>query len=178
MNEPARGNLVLIGYRGSGKTTVGRGAARRLDYDLVDTDERIVAEAGMAIAEIFDVEKEAGFRQREAGVVRAVMAGDRQVVSMGGGAVLRADNVACMRERGFVIWLKAPAEVLWERIQADSGTAANRPALTSLGGLDEIRSVLAARAAKYRQAAHACVDASMAVEAVIDAVVAAYAPGR
>jgi shikimate kinase len=178
MNEPARGNLVLIGYRGSGKTTVGRGAARRLGYDLVDTDERIVAEAGMAIAEIFERETEAGFRKREAQVVREVMAGDGQVVSMGGGAVLQADNIACMRERGFVVWLKAPGEVLWERIQADSGTAANRPALTSLGGFDEIRSVLAARATKYRQAAHACVDASMAVEAVVEAVIAAYAPGR
>ncbi|UCG15368.1 MAG: AAA family ATPase [Phycisphaerales bacterium] len=178
MNEPARGNLVLIGYRGSGKTTVGREAARRLGYALVDTDERIVAQAGMAIAEIFDVEKEAGFRKREARVVRAVMAGDRQVISMGGGAILQADNVACMRERGFVVWLKAPAEVLWERIEADSGTAANRPALTSLGGLDEIRSVLGARAAKYKRAAHTCVDASMAVGAVVDAVIAAYAPGR
>ncbi|MBN1510725.1 MAG: shikimate kinase [Phycisphaerae bacterium] len=167
-------NLVLIGYRGSGKTTVGRAVADRLGFRLVDTDALIVSEAGMPIATIFEQEGESGFREREARVVRAVMEGEGQVASMGGGAVLRDDSVACMRARGFVVWLTAPTELLWRRIQADAATAANRPALTSLPGIEEVRAVLAARTPRYRAAAHVEVDATAELESVVDAVLAAY----
>jgi len=167
-------NLVLIGYRGSGKTTVGRGAADRLGFSLVDTDALIVSQAGMPIATVFEHEGESGFREREARVVRAVMEGEGQVISMGGGVVLRDDNVACMRARGFVVWLAAPIELLWRRIQADAATAANRPALPSLPGIEEVQAVLAARTARYRAAAHVEVDASADAESVATAVLAAY----
>jgi shikimate kinase len=102
------------------------------------------------------------------------MEGEGQVISMGGGVVLRDDNVACMRARGFVVWLTAPIELLWRRIQTDAATAANRPALTSLPGIEEVRVVLAARTARYRAAAHVEVDASAEPESVVDAVLAAY----
>ena len=175
MAEPGKSNLVLIGYRGSGKTTVGRAVAWRLGYAFVDIDERIVAEAGITIAEIFAKEGEAGFREREARVVREVMNGRRQVVAMGGGAVLRADNVECMRRGGFVVWLSAPVEVLWERIHRDAGSPANRPALTSSTGMDEVRQVLAAREPRYRIAAHVVIDASTDdIDQKAGAVVAAY----
>lgn len=174
MGDKRPPNLVLIGYRGSGKTTVGRAAADRLGFRLVDTDSLIVSEAGIPIATIFEQEGESGFRDREARVVSAVMEGEEQVVSMGGGAVLRDANAACMRARGFVVWLTAPIELLWRRIQADAATAANRPALTSLQGIEEVRAVLAARTPRYRAAAHVEVDASAELESVVDAVLAAY----
>lgn len=174
MGDERPPNLVLVGYRGSGKTTVGRVAAERLGYALVDTDDWIVLEAGVPTAGIFETEGEAGFREREARVVQSVMDGRGQVVSMGGGAVLRDDNVARMRARGFVVWLTAPAEVLWRRIQGDSATAASRPALTSLPGIEEVRAVLALREPRYRAAAHAEVDSSADAETVVDAVLAAY----
>ncbi len=174
MTDSRAPNLVLIGYRGSGKTTVGRLVADRLGFVLVDTDMLIVSEAGASIATIFQQEGESGFRQREARVVQAVMDGGGQVISMGGGVVLQDDNVRRMRARGFVIWLTAPIHLLWQRIQADTATAANRPALSSFAGMEEVQVVLAARMPRYRAAAHAEIDASADPQTVAQRVLDAY----
>jgi shikimate kinase len=178
MADPPKSNLVLIGYRGSGKTTVGRAAAQRLGYRFVDTDDRIVAEAGTTIAEIFAAEGESGFRDREAAAVERASALTGCVISAGGGAILRADNVERLRRSGFVVWLTAPAEVLCRRIEGDASTSASRPALTGLSGLAEVRSVLSARESAYRRAADVSVDAAGDdVSAVVDEVLAAYETG-
>jgi shikimate kinase len=178
MADAAKSNLILIGYRGSGKTTVGRAAAKRLGYQFVDTDDLIVAEAGTTIAELFATEGESGFRDREAVAVERAAARTRCVISAGGGAVLRADNVERLRRSGFVVWLTAPAEVLCRRIEGDASTSASRPALTGLAGLAEVRAVLSAREAAYRRAADASVDATGDdVNAMVDAVLAAYEAG-
>ena len=151
-------NIVLIGYRGSGKTTVGKLLAARLDWTLVDTDTLVEADAGVSIAEIFATEGEAAFRQRENGVIRRVARGGRQVISVGGGAIVCEENVRRLRACGTVIWLVGRPEVLWERIRADRQTAATRPNLTGTGGLEEVRRVLAARHAAYESAADFSVE--------------------
>ncbi|HVX83392.1 MAG TPA: shikimate kinase [Phycisphaerae bacterium] len=169
-------NIVLIGYRGSGKTTIGRALARRLGWGFVDTDVEIVGRAGMTIREIFEREGEAGFRDRESAVVRDVAArGGRGaaeaglVVAAGGGAVLRVENVAALKATGKVVWLKAPVEVLHERISADAATAAMRPNLTAAGGLEEIRALLAVREEAYRGAADEVLEVGgMGVEEAVD----------
>ena len=89
---------MLIGYRGSGKTVVGRLLAERRGWTFVDTDALIEAQAGISIAEIFAAEGEAGFRAREERVIARVAADRRRVLSVGGGAVLRQENVAQLRE--------------------------------------------------------------------------------
>ena len=151
-------NLVLIGLRGSGKTAVGEVLARKLGRPLVDTDRLVVERAGCSIREIFERQGQAAFRDLEAAVVAEVGAADGQVISVGGGAVLRAENVAALKRHGRLIWLTASPERLWERISGDASTAANRPNLTQTGGLEEIRQVAAARDAAYRASADLIVD--------------------
>lgn len=142
-------NIVLVGYRGCGKTRVGRELAARLGWTFVDTDERIAAAAGCTIRAIFEQEGEAGFRRREAAVLAEVARGRRQVISAGGGAVLAAASREALRAAGVCVWLTAPPEELWRRVQADPASAAARPPLTAHGGLDEVRHLLAQRAPLY-----------------------------
>jgi len=145
--------VVLIGYRGSGKTAVGRLLAERLGWAFVDTDSIVETEAGLSIAEIFAARGEADFRRRESAIIARVADAPHQVISAGGGAVSDPANVAHLRRTGRIVWLTAPAEVLWERIRDDPGSRQTRPDLTETGGLDEVRRLLAAREPGYRQAA-------------------------
>ncbi|HRX86410.1 MAG TPA: shikimate kinase AroL [Phycisphaerae bacterium] len=146
-------NVVLIGYRGSGKTTVGRLLAEELDAAFIDTDELIAHMAGQTIAEIFAAEGERGFRERESNAIRMATAKPNRVISVGGGAVESADNRKRLRGYGTVVWLEAPASILWKRIQADPASGAQRPNLAS-GGLAEVEEVLARRVPLYAETAH------------------------
>ncbi|MHC4611025.1 MAG: shikimate kinase [Planctomycetota bacterium] len=171
-------NIVLIGYRGSGKSTVGRLLAERLGRTYVDTDTLIEAEASVTIAEVFAREGEAGFRHREAEAITRVAQGERQVVSVGGGAVLNQVNVERLGACGTVVWLTAPAEVLWERISRDARSGQTRPNLTEQGGLEEVRRVLAARQQAYRSAADWTVSTEdRSPQEVVAAIVAQLAEG-
>src|SRR6188768_870876 len=142
-----RMSVFLIGYRGSGKSTVGRKLADRLWQTFLDSDELIVKQAGMTIKEIFEKEGEAGFRDRESLIVRELAMLDDHVIGLGGGAVLREESRQAIKAGNHkVIYLKCEAAELHRRIHADPETAANRPALSHLGGgLDEIKQLLAVR---------------------------------
>jgi shikimate kinase len=154
-------NIVLIGYRGSGKSAVGRALAQRLGWPFVDTDSVIERQAGSTIREIFAAQGEAVFRDLEATAIAQVAARDAQVIGAGGGAILRETNVAALRRNAKVVWLTASPEVLWSRIQSDSTTAASRPNLTSSGGLEEVRQVLEQRTPLYESAADLVIDAGV-----------------
>lgn len=162
-------NIVLIGYRGSGKSSIGRLLAARLGMGYVDTDDLVVQRAGKNIRAIFADVGETGFRDLESQVVTEVSANDYRVIAAGGGVVLRPENIQSLKTTGRLVWLKAPAEVLWERIQADKDTAKSRPNLTAAGGLEEVRHLLALREPLYRAAAELTVDVSS-----MDASGAAY----
>jgi shikimate kinase len=153
-------SVFLIGYRGSGKSTVGRRLADRLWQAFHDSDELVVRGAGMSIKDIFAAEGEAGFRDRESAVVRELAMLDDHVVALGGGAVLRAENRAVLKDAGHkVIYLRCDPDELHRRIAADPETAANRPALTGLGGgVDEVRRLLAEREPIYRSCMSAELD--------------------
>jgi shikimate kinase len=164
-------NLILIGYRCTGKTTVGRILADRLGWPLVDTDTLVQERAGRSIKEIV---AEAGwpeFRRLEKEVIADVAAGDEQVVSAGGGAVLDPDNRAAMRAGGRVVLLESPAEIIWQRMKADPKTAAERPDLTDEGGIAEVRSLLQERREAYESACHFRVDTGrLGPDAAADAI--------
>ena len=113
------GNIVLVGMMGSGKTTVGRLLARQLGKTFIDSDEEIQKRTGVTIQHIFDVESEAGFRQREAGIVQELLQRDNIVLSTGGGAILDANNRSSMREHGTVVYLKSGVHDLWQRTRHD-----------------------------------------------------------
>jgi shikimate kinase len=151
-------NLVLIGYRGTGKTTVARLVAERLNWPACDSDEQIEELAGKSIAEIFRADGEEAFRALEAQAVETLSKRDCCVVALGGGAVLRAENRQAIARQGKVVWLAASPETLWQRIQADDNTAARRPNLTAAGGISEIIATLALRDPIYRQCADLEVD--------------------
>ena len=153
-------STVLIGYRGSGKTTIGKKLADHLWQKFVDTDEMIVARAGKSIRDIFEQDGETQFREWESEVVREAAALAEHVIALGGGAPIRQANRDAIKNAGHrIIYLKCDPQVLHGRIQADPQTAASRPALTHFGGsVAEISKLLAEREPIYRQMMHAELD--------------------
>ncbi len=153
-------STVLIGYRGSGKTSLGRKLADRLWQTFVDSDEEIIKRAGKAIREIFEQDGEPAFRDLETTVVKELTGRADHVIALGGGAVLRPENRQAIKVGGHsVIYLRCDATELHKRIQTDTATAANRPSLTHLGGgLAEIEKLLADREPIYRETMTAELD--------------------
>jgi shikimate kinase len=162
-------SIALAGMMGAGKSTVARLLAERLGRGLADTDVEIEQHVGMPIPRIFLTKGEAWFRSAEHQVIREVARFDDLVIALGGGAVLDDANVAELLLTGVVVYLEAPAEVLLERLRDE---ADGRPLLA--GDLEEtVRSTLAARAPRYREAADLVVDASAPPDAVVDEIVVA-----
>ncbi|HLH28555.1 MAG TPA: shikimate kinase, partial [Acidimicrobiales bacterium] len=142
--------LVLIGYRGTGKSTVGRIVAGRLGRPFLDADREIEARAGRSIASIFAESGEPAFRDwEERTLAELTAANPGAILATGGGAVLREANRRRLRAFGFVAWLTADPAELARRLEADRPGLAERPALTTAGTLGEIARVLAARTPLY-----------------------------
>src|SRR5688500_3805160 len=165
-------HVYLIGYRGSGKTTVARLLGKRLDRPSVDCDDLIEVAAGRSIREIFAAEGEQGFRDREQAVVGQVAAEADcrpMVVSLGGGAVLRETNRSAICESGYCVWLDASPQTLIQRIRADKSTAARRPALSALNDYDEVVALLEARVPLYQALAQKTINTDeLSAEAISD----------
>jgi shikimate kinase len=152
-------NIVLIGYRGTGKSTVGSLVASQLGMPLVDADEELERRAGQTIRDIFASGGEAAFRDLEAALLVGLLAGDQRVVALGGGVVLRPENRSLIRQaKNCVIWLQADANTLDRRISADTSTSQRRPNLTASGGLEEIERLLAVREPLYRECAQFAIN--------------------
>ncbi|MDD1678651.1 MAG: shikimate dehydrogenase [Methanomicrobiales archaeon] len=144
--------IVLIGYRGTGKTTIGRSLARELDLPFVDTDILIEAHEGKTISEIFRQEGEAGFRKIEKEVIRTLPQSD-VVIATGGGAVLDPDNVESLRAESTVVLLSADPSTIVRRIQKSG-----RPPLTAFSLEEEVRYLVEFRTPYYLRAADYCLD--------------------
>jgi shikimate kinase len=145
-------NLFLIGYRCSGKTTIGKSIAETIDRPFVDADTMLVSDCGKPIKDIVDTEGWDAFRRMERSTLAQICNKDRQVVATGGGVVLDADNVAAMQASGVVIWLSATAETIQKRMQQDKSTGDFRPALTDKGRMAEIEGMLLERNPYYESA--------------------------
>lgn len=164
-------NLILTGYRGSGKTLVGALLAKRLNWDFVDLDQVIAEQAGKSIRAIFEAEGEDGFRERERIACQMLRRRRNCVIAIGGGAIMSPENRAILKRVGKIIWLRAPAVVLWSRIKKDPATKLSRPDLTPEGGLAEVEAKLAERETAYESAAHHIVDSKAATpDEIADAV--------
>jgi shikimate kinase len=171
-------NLVLIGPRGSGKTSVGRLVALRLQRPFLDTDEMVATEAGKTIAAIFDEGGEALFRRLEARAAAKASRGGPSVISAGGGAVEKPENVNSFRDGGTVFWLSADPRILARRISNDKASQTSRPSLTGLGRDEEVSALYRRREPLYRGASHHRVDTgSLTPEEVATEVVKIFLNG-
>lgn len=148
-NSSRTRHIALLGLRGSGKSTVGRTLATRINLPFADTDDAVERRAGRSIAEIFAKDGEPAFRSLESDALAAFLNADRCVLSTGGGVVLDYDNRSMLRHRAVNIWLSAPLEQLAARIAADSQSAARRPALSDAPLIEELHAAEVVRRPYY-----------------------------
>jgi len=147
-------NIALVGLPGSGKSTVGRQLARRLDLSFNDTDHVIEQRIGCSIRDYFEREGEAAFRDIEEEVIRELTGQDSGVLATGGGAVLRPANRERLRQSGQVIYLRSAPEEVFRRVRHD----ANRPLLQVADPLARLRSLYEERDPLYRETAHFTIE--------------------
>lgn len=170
--------ITLVGYRGTGKSSVARDLADRLGLTAVDADAEIERRAGRTIREIFAEEGEAAFRAMERSVMAGLLARDGLVIAAGGGAVLNEETRRDMRTAGPVIWLQASPQTIAERLSSDPATRDRRPALTAGDPLSEIATLLAMRQPLYREVATMEVATDeRAPPAIIDDILLRLPPG-
>lgn len=144
-------NIYLIGYRGTGKTSVGKFLAAHIGWDFIDMDDKLSNQFNTSIRSFVNRFGWDEFRERELGLIRKIGASTRKVVATGGGIILKDANIECMRNSGRVVWLKASAETIKARLSGDGLTAEMRPALTSEGTLTEVETVLRQRNPRYER---------------------------
>jgi len=141
-------NLALVGFMGSGKSTVGHLVAGRLGFQFVDTDKLIESQAHKSIAEIFAQDGESVFREHERQVVTGLASLTKTVISTGGGLVANAENLASLKQHALVVCLWATADTIWERVHHQS----HRPLLRVPNPREKIRQLLLEREPFYAQA--------------------------
>jgi shikimate kinase len=174
-SPPARHpNLILIGYRATGKTSVGARLAEVLQRPFVDLDQILVREAGRSVAGIVAQDGWDEFRRLEKELVARYRNTWGQVLATGGGVVLDPDNVAALRENGILIWLTAAPAAIQARLAQDQPRDANRPSLTGGDTVREVSEVLEVRSPLYQAAAKIRVDTThRSVGQVVELLLAA-----
>ena len=166
--------VTLIGYRGTGKSTVAVELARALDCERYDADDELEAAVGMPIGRLVKERGEAAFRDEEERVLGRLLRRHGGVLATGGGVVLREGNREALRSRGgLVAWLTAPADVIRRRLAADPATATRRPGLTGADPLAEVDAALAMREPLYRECAACTFDTASLTPAGIAAAIRA-----
>ncbi|MDA2909864.1 shikimate kinase [Nitrospiraceae bacterium AH_259_D15_M11_P09] len=163
-------NLILIGYRGAGKSSVGRLLAERLGWDLISTDAEIVRKAGLPIPDIVQRFGWDHFRNLESAVCRELADKDHLIIDTGGGAILRPENVDSLKATGSLVWLRVEVRTIIERIGGDT----QRPSLTGAKSFtDEVEEVLRERQPKYQAAAdHIVATDEKSLSEVADTIMA------
>jgi len=165
-------NLVLIGYRGTGKTVVGRALSERLGRAFFDGDDYIEKKAGRTIKEMVAAEGWPFFRAREKEAIRQLSDMENCVIAPGGGAVMDKDNVAFLRDKGWFVLLKADIDTMIQRIRGDEKSSGQRPDL--LGGdlYEETETVLKERMPTYERVADLVVDTThLTIDEVVEKII-------
>lgn len=152
--DAARDNIFLIGLMGAGKTTVGRMLARRLDKEFIDADRELEQRTGASVSLIFEIEGEAGFRERETRLLDEITSRRGIVLATGGGAILSEENRQRLRARGYVIYLRAPLDQLIDRTRKDR----RRPLLQTEDRAATLAELYAARDPLYGDTADLIVE--------------------
>ena len=142
-------NIVLIGFLGTGKSTIARELAKTRQMNIVEMDEEIVRRRGKSIADIFKEEGEEYFRDLETALLKELQTKENQVISCGGGAVLREENVRVMKKNGCVVLLTALPQTIYERVKNNT----DRPILQGNMNVEYIASLMEKRREKYEKTA-------------------------
>jgi len=153
-------NIVLIGYRCSGKTAVGKTLARELGRDFLDSDTLIEREAGSSIQGFVSKKGWDLFREMEKTVIKKIAKKDNLIIATGGGIVMDKENVSNLKRNGWIVWLKANPDVIEDRMRKEQGSGKLRPSLTGSDPIEEIEHVLSLRTPLYEKAADLTVDTS------------------
>ena len=151
-------NIILMGFRCTGKTSAGRRLAERLELPFYDTDELVERKEKRTIPQIVAKRGWQTFREMETGVIRDLSGVDCSVIALGGGAVLDVRNVRNLKRGGLFIWLFAAPETIAARMEKDAAGGAERPSLTGIGSIDETTAVMVEREPFYRRLAQLMVD--------------------
>ncbi len=176
-------NIVLIGYRCSGKTSSGKALAEKMKRDLKDIDTVIEERTGRPIGELVAEKGWGYFRSLEKDVVREVSGMDNLIIAAGGGVVMDGENVGNLKRNGFVIWLKADVKTLEERMKKEQEAGAARPSLTGKDPVEEVRGVLDLRNPLYEGAADVVIETdgipleTVAEEIIREASARLHSPG-
>jgi shikimate kinase len=147
-------NVFLIGLMGAGKTSIGKLLAHSLSYQFIDSDQEIIKRTGVSIATIFDIEGEAGFRQREKNILEGLVSKKNMVLATGGGIILLNKNRELLKKNGYVIYLKPSLEQLIERLRYDK----LRPILRECNPDEKIRLLYDHREPLYTNTAHYIIE--------------------
>lgn len=149
-------NIILVGYMGCGKTTVGESIAEATRYTFADTDEMIVAQQGRSISDIFAQDGEPAFRDMETALLVKMLTekNDTCVISTGGGMPVQKENRNLLRQLGTVVYLRAKPETVYERIKGDT----TRPLLQCENPMERIREMIKSRNPAYEEAAELVID--------------------
>ena len=166
MTTKIRTRIILTGFMGTGKTAVGQALAQKLKYDFLDTDLMVEAETGKSITEIFEKEGETVFRDHERKMVKRALEKDNVVVATGGGAVLDEQNLSLAKEKGVLIALSAPPDVILERIK----NLQTRPLLKERSQWETIQNLLSRRSPYYRKADFIIETAGRKIDETVDEI--------
>jgi shikimate kinase len=142
-------NIILIGFRGTGKTTVGKILAQRLGKEFIDADEYLEQKEKRTIKDIFKEGGEDLFREVEAKIIEELCLLDNKVIATGGGAILREENIRNLKRNGILILLETDVDTVYKRIYADTQTQQRRPNLTNRDSYQEIEYLLEYRRPLY-----------------------------
>ncbi len=171
--------LVLIGARGSGKSSVARALAAKTGQRAIDLDEQIELDAGQTIPQIFSTEGESAFREREAQVLQGILDPSSAdyaklgALSLGGGAVLNPESQQLLRDHATVVLLRAKTSTLLQRLTSDEKSGKHRPPLTGFSLSDEIEHILQERSPIYSALADFTIDTDgQSPDAIAEAIIA------
>ena len=151
-------NIVLIGYRCSGKTSTGKLLAEKLGRPFIDTDDLIINKTGATIDKTVSNYGWQHFRDVEKSVIKEVSSAENLVIATGGGIIINEENIRNLKDNGFIVWLYTDTDTIKKRLNEDKTSAENRPSLTGDDPIDEINKVLEERKSFYRSASDMTVD--------------------
>lgn len=165
-----KNNIILLGFMGCGKSTVGKTLAKQLNFDFCDCDSLAEQRSKKTVSQIFADEGEAFFRKLETKIITELCSKQGQIIATGGGAVLNSQNVEALRNSGIVVFLDVSSETVLKRLSGDT----SRPLLAREDKETAVKELMTARYPLYSKAAHITINANSDAEDVAKKIIDAF----